>query len=186
MSLPSKQIRCRACAFEGHLVPQSIELRYWLPTGVIFKTHARSVWCPHCDAITRAEDKLDEKTLHAELEKLEKADRQRNGFWSLFKFTGKAQNDDAATTPWRSPSLKEQITDIKIKLQWVYLRKAAPKCLTCGNTGVVSLAFGKHERCIAMHKCGGDLYMVEQDPHSQTWFHHRDDVIDLDIEGNRV
>jgi hypothetical protein len=120
------------------------------------------------------------------LKKLQRAERWQRLFRYLFRFKPADEENNSLSEAWRSPPLKEQIADIRAKVQLVYLRKSAPKCLTCGNTGVVNLGFGKNEAEIATHSCGGSLYIVEEDYDTKIRIHYCKEIVDLDVEGNKI
>lgn len=174
MSVPSGQIRCHGCDFQGVLQHRSVTLRYSLPDGTTIDGHREFGWCKRCNGIRDIEQRLDVRSLQSAA--LSAGARRPRGIFGAIDraLGGGSRGDDS----------EQRRIDGLLKL--AKIRSAGPRCLTCGSEGVVSLDFDSSGNCVsARHSCGGTLYRLPTDPNAPR-FSYRPEVIPLDVEGNRL
>ncbi|ADE17038.1 hypothetical protein Nhal_4032 (plasmid) [Nitrosococcus halophilus Nc 4] len=168
MSMPSGYVRCHGCDFEGVMQRRPITLEYVLPGGAVVQGYRVFSWCSSCENVTEAEEAFDTDSIQAEIDSLR---QQQVGFIGRLFGGGKAED--------------VEIKRLRGRLQLAQLRQSGPRCLRCGETTVVPLAFDESGTSSIVHTCGRRLFMVPEDPDAPR-FMFRPEAIRLDPEGWKI
>lgn len=168
------EVICTACTFRGVITPREIELHYSLGAGQMFATRARSVWCPACDALTRAEPALHAPELRAELGRLEARQQKPSLLRKLGRWTGLGPRRTTNANTERQAALRAA-------LAWLAVRQSPPRCLACGSTGVMDLKPDADR--LTPHVCGGGLKLRPNGEFGSQGLQYRKRIMDLSIEG---
>lgn len=176
MSVPSGKIRCHGCDYEGVVQHRPVTLQYALPDGTSVQGYREFGWCNICDGIRDVESKLDKNALQSELQAL----APQRGLGGIFKSAvGRALGGGTDTRTQDRERLKGL-------LRVAQARSSPQRCLNCGSTSVLRLAFDDEGNCPNFqHHCGGHLYRLPGDPNAPR-FSYRPEVIPLDVDGNRL
>lgn len=176
MSVPSGKIRCHGCDYEGIIQHRPITLQYALPDGISVQGYRESGWCNICDGIRDVEAKLDKTDLQSQLQAL----APQRGLGGMFKSAVDRALGGGSDT--RSED-RERLQGL---LQVAQIRRSPQRCLNCGSTSVLRLAFDDAGNCQNFqHHCGGHLYRLPTDPNAPR-FSYKPEVIPLDADGNRL
>jgi hypothetical protein len=176
MSVLSGKIRCHGCDYEGIIQHRPITLQYALPDGTSVLSYRETGWCNTCDGIRDIEAKLDKNELQSQLQAL----IPQSGFGGMFKSAV-----DLALG--RSGDMwSEERERLQGLLRVAHTRSSPQRCLNCGSTSVVHLAFDDAGNCLNFkHHCGGHLYRLPSDPNAPR-FSYKAEIIPLDVDGNRL
>jgi hypothetical protein len=176
MSVPSGKIRCHGCNYEGVVQHRPVTLQYALPDGASVQGYREFGWCNICDGIRDIESKLDQKVLQAELQAL----TPQRGLGGILRSAM-----DRALGGGTDDRTKDR-DRLNGLLRVAQNRSAPQRCLNCGSTSVLRLAFDDEGNCPTFqHHCGGHLYRLPGDPNAPR-FSYRPEVIPLDLNGNRL
>lgn len=174
MSVPTGQLRCHGCNFEGVLQRRPVTLRYVLADGSTVDCHREFGWCKRCNGVRDVEPVLNVQQLQSELQALNSR-RPRGLFGAIDRALGGSSNEDAA-----------ELQQLNGLLRIANARRSSQRCLACGNESVLPLVFDDSGNCVSLrHSCGGTLYQPPPNPNAPR-FSYKPEVIPLDNEGNRL
>lgn len=177
MYLPSSNVRCHGCNYQGIMQPRSVKLRYTLPSGDTVDSHRVFGWCETCDGIRDIEGKLDADGIRRDISERRMKTTALGG---IFK---RAVN---RVLGGRTDDMQAELHHLECLLRLAQLRCSPPRCLTCGGTLVTQLKFDDEGiSSNYLHTCGGRLYRVPLDPDAPRFSYHPEIVL-LDIEGWRM
>lgn len=168
MSMPSGYVRCHGCDFEGVMQRRPITLEYALPSGAVVQGYRVFVWCSSCNNVTEAEESFDADAIQAEIDSCK---RQQVGFFG--RLFGNGQAEDV------------ELKRLQGRLKLAQLRQSGARCLKCGGTTIIPLAFDDSGTSNVVHTCGHRLFLVPEDPDAPR-FMFRPEVIRLDPEGRKT
>lgn len=176
MSVPAGKVRCHGCDYEGVVQHRPITLQYALPDGKSVQGYREFGWCSVCDEIRDIEAKLDTTALNAQLQAL----APQRGLGGMFKGAV-----DRALGGGSEARLEDR-ERLQGLLRVAQTRKSPQRCLNCGSTSVLRLAFDDTGNCQNFqHCCGGHLYRLPTDPDAPR-FSYKPEIIPLDVDGNRL
>lgn len=168
MSMPSTNLRCHGCSFEGVMHHRPVRLEYTLPSGETVTGYRQIAWCSTCCNITEAEAFRNVESIYREIAEIEQ--RNRGIVKRLF---GPSQDD---------------ATDLRLlqgQLRLAEARLSPPRCLLCEAPTVTPLHFNSSGTSEFRHSCGQRLFLVPQDSNAPR-FSFRSQVIRLDAEGRKL
>ena len=168
MSMSSGYVRCHGCDFEGVMQRRPITIEYVLPSGAIVQGYRIFAWCSSCENVTEAEEEFDTTSIQTEIDSL---NQQKVGFFGRLFGGGKAED--------------AELKQLHEKLHLANLRQSEPRCLRCGNSTLVDLAFDESGTSSVIHTCGRRLFAVPEDPDAPR-FMYKPEVIRLNPEGQKI
>ena len=134
MSMPSSQVRCHGCEYQGVMQHRPVTLRCTLPDGATVDSHRTFRWCNGCAGIRDVEQEVDVHAIRRELEKRSPRSQTLGGFF-------KSAIDSAlGDGPDEIQAERQQLAKL---LRLAELRLSPPRCLACSGTAVASLGFGE-------------------------------------------
>lgn len=177
MSIPSGQVRCHGCDYQGLMQHRAVTLRYTLPDGMFVDSCRAFGWCKACDGIREIEVKLDVKAIKQQLDALNSKRNLSSGFFVRLvdRLLGGGPVDD-----------KPELLKLANLLRLAELRSSPPHCLVCGGGPVSQIDFDDEGTSSNfVHSCGSRLYLVPSDPDAPRFF-YSPEVWSLDVEGHRL
>ena len=176
MSIPTGNVCCHGCAFEGVIQRRSITLRYELSAGEFIDNFRVVGWCMSCNGIRDMEAPFNVSMLQTEIARRKSQESNLGSFFKrvISRLSG-GDTDEAATDLDRLESL----------LQVAKSRRSTARCLSCSEPDAIELRFDEKDNTSNfVHTCGSRLYKVPEYPDGLR-FSYRPKVILLDKEGRR-